>query len=101
MVIDKISNVSNVSKITTQNAVAKAAEKAAAPSTQDTVSISAEALKAQESHKLQQTIKSAPDSRSERVKEVKEKLARGDYDNISPEMLERVAEKIAHSLLRS
>ena len=101
MVIDKISNIANVQKIATQNQVAKATEKAISPTVQDTVSISAEALKAQETHKAQQTVKSAPDSRAEKIKEVKGKLANGEYDNISTEMLERVAENIASSLIRS
>ncbi|MCS6983752.1 MAG: flagellar biosynthesis anti-sigma factor FlgM [Leptospiraceae bacterium] len=66
---------------------------------QDTVKISEEAIRAQEAQQALKTVRSAPEIRQERVKEVKEKLARGEYDNLTNEIIEKVAEKIAANLV--
>jgi len=50
--------------------------------------------------KANEAVKKASDIRQERVKEVRAKLARGDYDDIDHEILDRVAEKIARNLVK-
>ncbi|GBF38038.1 flagellar biosynthesis anti-sigma factor FlgM [Leptospira johnsonii] len=48
----------------------------------------------------QKIVASPVDSeRSTKLKEVKEKLKNGDYDNLSPEILNAVADRIAESFL--
>ncbi|EMJ98452.1 flagellar biosynthesis anti-sigma factor FlgM [Leptospira sp. WS58.C1] len=48
----------------------------------------------------QKIVASPVDSeRSNKLKEVKEKLKNGDYDNLSPEILNAVADRIAESFL--
>lgn len=37
--------------------------------------------------------------RTEKIKEIKSKLKNGDYDNISPEMLDKMAEKLTDIFL--
>jgi len=43
---------------------------------------------------VQKAVASASDVRTDRVREVKEKLARGDYDNLSNEVLNTIAAKL-------
>ena len=98
-VIDKIGNIGKIFRPNqSQQANAKAPSKDLGS---DTVSISQEALKAQEAAKASNFVKNTSDVRQERIKEVKEKLARGDYDNIDNEVLDKVADKIAQALTRS
>ncbi|EPG68015.1 flagellar biosynthesis anti-sigma factor FlgM [Leptospira wolffii] len=48
----------------------------------------------------QKIVASPVDSeRSAKLKEVKEKLKNGDYDNLSPEILNAVADRVAESFL--
>ena len=58
-------------------------------------------MKAEEAAKASNVIKKTSDIRQERVKEVKAKLERGDYDNIDAEILDKVADKIAQALTRN
>ena len=61
----------------------------------DNVSISEEALRASDAARVQRLASTPDESRVEKLKEVKEKLARGDYDNLSDEMLGQVADRVA------
>src|SRR5688572_24484111 len=61
----------------------------------DNLSISEEALKAAEAAKIQKLAHMPDESRAEKIKEVREKLARGDYDNLSEDMLNKVADRVA------
>lgn len=67
----------------------------------DNLSISEEALKAAEAAKIQKLANSPDESRAEKIKEVREKLARGDYDNLSDEMLNKVADRVASAFQSS
>jgi len=98
MVIDKIGNIGKILRPDQSQSPKKthSSEKSGA----DTVNISAEALKAQEKAQAENSIRKTSDIRHERVQEVKNKLANGDYDNIDNEILEKVAEKIAQSFIR-
>ena len=98
MVIDRIGNINKV--IGPDNKQNQKVKKVANKVGEDTVSISKEAQAAQEAAKTANVVKSSPDIRAERVKEVQEKLARGDYDTIDAEILDRVADKIADALIR-
>ena len=48
---------------------------------------------------VQKIVKNTSDVRADKVKEAKAKLARGDYDNLDTEVLDKVAEKIAQAFL--
>lgn len=98
MGIDKISNIGKI--FNTQKSKPATPKKAAPSLGQDTVSISSEAVKAQELASATKTVKSSTDIRADKVKAAKEKLARGEYDKIDNEVLEKVAEKIAQALVR-
>lgn len=99
MVIDRIGNVN---KVAGTDSFQSQKPKEVKPSIgEDTVSISKEAQKAQEISRATETVKSSEDIRQDKVKEVREKLERGDYDKPDTEILDRVAEKIAQSLLGS
>lgn len=96
--IDKIGNIGKIYQ-TGNNKGAKPAHNAGIGD--DSISISKEAVKAQEVAKATIVVKQASDIRLDRVKEVREKLARGEYDNIGKEMLNQVANKIAQSIVGS
>lgn len=98
MVIDKIGNIGKIF----QNERPKNIQAKQAPASlgEDTVSISKEALKAQEMAQTTKIVKSSADVRQDRIREVKEKLERGDYDNLDNELLDRVADRIAGSIIR-
>lgn len=98
MLIDKIGNIGKILQ-TDKNKGAKPVQSSSGMG-RDSVSISQEAVKAQEVAQTANVVRKSPDIRADRVKEVKEKMARGDYDNIGEEMLNKVADKIADSLLR-
>lgn len=98
MVIDKIGNVNKI--IGPDNKQNQVNKKSSPKLGEDTVSISKEAQAAQEAAKTAGIVKNSSDVRTDRVKEVKEKLARGDYDNVDAEILDRVADKIAEALIR-
>lgn len=100
MVIDKIGNTSGISQTNrTQAGKMPEAEKPAFSG--DTVSISSEALKAQEMAAASRIVKSAPEIREDKVKEAREKLARGDYDNLNAEMLDKIASRLVNPLSES
>lgn len=61
----------------------------------DNVTISDEASRAAEAAKVARMARQAPDTeRAERVKEVKAKMDRGEYNNLSDEVLNRIADRI-------
>jgi anti-sigma28 factor (negative regulator of flagellin synthesis) len=47
---------------------------------------------------VQKAIASASDVRADRVREVKEKLARGEYDNPSNEVLNHIATRLTSAV---
>lgn len=94
MMIDKIGGIGKVYEPKEPSRTPKTQETSPVFG-QDTVKISEEAIKAQEAQQALKTVKSTPDIRQEKVREVKEKLAKGEYDNLTNEILEKVAEKIA------
>ena len=98
MVIDKIGNLNKV--VGSDGVQKKNISRSSKGGDVDSVSISREAVKAQEMAKVQETVRSSEDIRADRVQEVKSKLARGDYDNIGSEIIDKVADKIAQSLIR-
>lgn len=77
------------------------AAKATNPATaSDKVQISEEASRAADAARVSRMAKTSEDtSRAEKLKEVKEKLARGDYDNLSDEVLDQIGEKLTGALL--
>ena len=98
MVIDRIGNVNKITGSDQfQSQKSKEVKKTVG---EDTVSISKEAQKAQVLCRANESVKSAADIRQDRVQEVRAKLQRGDYDKPDNEILDKVAEKIAQSLLR-
>ena len=99
MVIDRIGNINKV--VGSDNVRSKSTKDVQSAQGQDSVSISKEAQQAQEMAQVLSTVREAPDIRQDRVKEVKEKLARGEYDNPESELLDKVAEKIADALTRT
>ena len=98
MVIDKIGNVGKIFRNDKPQNSKNASQSKELAS--DTVSISKEALKAQEMAKASKVVNKSADIRQDKIKEIKEKLAKGEYDNIDSEMLDKVADKIAEALLR-
>jgi len=99
MVIDKIGNINKV--VGSEKVRQNKAQDTKVTQGQDTVSISKEAQQAQEMSKVVSTVRQTPDVRADRVKEVKAKMANGDYDNPGSELLDKVAEKIAEALVRT
>ncbi len=98
MVIDKINSINQVTQNTGVNKIKKTSSRNSLGA--DSVSISKEAQNAQINAKAVDLVKGTQDVRQERVQDVKAKLARGEYDNIDTQILEKVAEKIAMALLR-
>ncbi len=95
-----ISKVSNVGNVSIPENIKKSAPKADIRSAvQDTVTISKEALKAQEISQANNIVSKTSDVRADKVKEVKEKMAQGKYDNLDAELLNIVADKIVESLI--
>jgi len=96
MVIDKIGNINNIiePKKTKNVSDAKDVNK------NDSIQISSEGKKASELAKDIHVVNQAPDIRSDRVNEIKEKIANGTYNFDDPKILELVASKIANYLLR-
>ena len=99
MVIDKIGDIGRIFRPGKTEA-AKSKTPAKGASSSDTVSISKEALQAQETAKINNIVRQAPDVRAEKVQQIKQKMASGEYDKMENEILERVAEKIAQALVR-
>lgn len=66
----------------------------------DNVSISDEAARAALAAKTARLASSAEDqSRAEKVRQVKERLQAGEYDNLSDQQLEKIADRLADSFL--
>ena len=66
----------------------------------DNVMISEEASRAADTARVSKLAKhSADSSRAEKLKEVKTRLANGDYNNLSDEIVDKIAERIADSFL--
>lgn len=63
----------------------------------DNVSISREASRTAEAARIVKLAKAEDPERAEKLKEIKQKLEKGEYDNIGNEILSRVADKIADS----
>jgi len=99
MVIDRIGNVNKI--IGSDKSAPSKIKGEKSEIAGDTVSISKEAQAAQELARTTDTVKRASDIRQDKVNEVKAKLARGDYDVINNEILDRVADKIAQALLKN
>ncbi len=97
MNIDKISNAGKIIQ-SGRNQPVRGVEQSVSMGT-ETLSISSEAVKAQEMAAATRQVRATPDVRSERVREVREKLMNGEYDNPGDELLEKIADKIARSLL--
>lgn len=93
MNIDKISNAGQIPALNDKSA-ARPQEAKSATLGQDSVSISQAALQAREAAQVQKAIASASDVRADRVREVKEKLARGEYDNPTNEVLNHIAARL-------
>ena len=93
MNIDKVNNSGQIQPIN-DKATVKPVETQAATMAGDSVSISQAALQAREAAMVQKAVASTSDVRADRVREVKEKLARGEYDNPSNEVLNHVAARL-------
>jgi flagellar biosynthesis anti-sigma factor FlgM len=93
MNIDKVNHTGHLQPVN-DKATVKPAESQAASLGSDSVSISQAAMQARESAQAQKTVASASDVRTDRVREVKEKIARGEYDNLSNEVLSHVATRL-------
>lgn len=100
MNIDKINNAGQIQALNDKSAV-KQAENKAQTLGSDTVSISQAALQARESAMVQKAVSSASDVRADKVREVKEKLARGEYENPSNEVLNHIAGKLTTAIKNS
>ncbi len=100
MNIDKINNAGQIQALNDKSAI-KQAENKAQTLGSDTVSISQAALQARESAMVQKAVSSAGDVRTEKVREAKEKLARGEYDNPSNEVLHHIAGKLTTAIKNS
>ena len=96
MVIDKIGGVGpSYGPGKKSEPVGKKAEAAIA---KDNVTISAEAARAADVAKVARAATTAQDpARTEKLKEVREKRERGDYDNLTDEQLGTIADKIGQS----
>jgi flagellar biosynthesis anti-sigma factor FlgM len=96
MVINKIGNVNNIvePKKTKPSSGTKETKK------NDSIQISSEGKKAAEIAKDAQLINQASDVRSDKVNEIKEKIANGSYDFNDSKIIEMVADRIANFLLR-
>ncbi len=96
MVINKIGNVNNI----VEPKKTKPASGAKETKKNDSIQISSEGKKAAEIAKDTQLVNQVSDVRTEKVNEIKEKIANGSYDFNDSKILEMVADKIANFLLR-
>lgn len=95
--IDKIGNIGKIFQQPKNDPVKKAPAKGAG---NDSVSISPEARQAAEVANTVKLVQNTPDdTRAEKLREVREKLKNGDYDQLSPEMLDSIADRVAPTLL--
>ncbi len=100
MNIDKINNAGQIQALN-EKSVVKQAENKAQTLGSDTVSISQAALQARETAIVQKAVSSVSDVRADKVREAKEKLARGEYDNPSNEVLNHIAGKLTTAIKNS
>jgi flagellar biosynthesis anti-sigma factor FlgM len=96
MVIDKIGNINNIIEPKKSKSVSNAKE----PERADSLNISREAKSAADVSKVAHVVKSTSDVRIERIQELKEKIANGDYNFDDPKIIEMVADKIAQAFLK-
>ena len=96
MVIDKIGNINNIVDTHKTKSTGGVSE----TRKNDSIQISSEGKKAAETARISQIVRETPDVRAERVAEIKDKIARGEYNFDDNKILEMVADKIADSLLR-
>jgi len=97
MNIDKVNHAGHLQPVNDKVAV-KPNDTVAANIGSDSVTISHAAMQAREAALVQKAIASASDVRTDRVREVKEKLARGEYDNPSNEILNHVAARLTTAI---
>lgn len=100
MNIDKINNAGQIQALNDKSAV-KPTENKAVSLGSDSVSISQAAVQARESAMVQKAVASASDVRLDRVRDVKEKLARGEYENLSNDVLNHIASKLTTAVKNS
>jgi flagellar biosynthesis anti-sigma factor FlgM len=96
MVIDKIGNINNIvdAKKTRPSSGNKEVNKG------DSVQLSSEARQAADVARLSQMVQTSPDMRAERVQELKEQIANGEYNFDDSKILNMVADRIADFLIR-
>lgn len=96
MVIEKIGNINNITDTKKSKPVSGKKEEFKS----DSIQISSEGKQAAEIARSAQVVKDSPDTRIERVKEIKMRIDNGTYNFDDNKMLEMVADKIANFLLR-
>ena len=97
MVIDKIGNINNIVEPRKSRNVTHAKE----PVRDDSVQISSEGKMAADVARQTQIVRETPDVRTEKVSQLREQIASGEYNFNDDRILEMVADKIASFLLRS
>lgn len=96
MVIEKIGNINNISETKKSKPVSGKKEEIKS----DSIQISSEGKQAAEIARSAQIVKDTPDTRVERVRDIKMRIDNGTYDFNDNKMLDMVADKIADFLLR-
>jgi len=96
MVIEKIGNINNITETKKSKHVSGKKEEIKS----DSIEISSAGKQAAEIAKSAQIVKDTPDTRVERVKDIKMRIDNGTYDFNDNKMLEMVADKIANFLVR-
>jgi len=98
MVIDKIGNVNSI--IEPRKPKQNYQVNNVRP-TSDSVQISEEGLKAAEEARLAQIVKESPDIRADKVKELKEKIASGEFDRaIDDKLLGNIASRMINGFFK-
>lgn len=98
MMIDRVGGI-NPGYGPRKNSGPVKADQAAKPG--DNVVISEEASRAASSARIQKIVQTAEDpARVEKLNEVRAKLANGDYNDMTDQMLDAVADKVADSFLQ-
>ncbi len=96
MVIEKIGNINNITDTKKSKPVSGKKEEYKS----DSIQISNEGKQAADIARSAQVVKDSPDTRIERVKDIKMRIDNGTYNFDDNKMLEMVADKIANFLLR-
>jgi negative regulator of flagellin synthesis FlgM len=98
MVIDKVGNINNIYETKKTKNVQRVD---GVSTSNDSVEISTEGLRAIEEARYTQMVKQAPDIRSDRVREIKAQIDAGTYDkDLDDKVVSMVADKILSSFLR-